>query len=94
MNSYGVLAELTDYKIIDQLNLDQNNKKKDIARIKSHIIPKGNKQKFSQTKVQNLMFVEQLKTGQFGPILLVKDELDKYIVRGLNKKLLQQFQVE
>lgn len=34
------------------------------------------------------MFVEQLKTGQFGPILLVKDELDKYIVRGLNKKLL------
>lgn len=90
MNSYGVLAELTDYKIIEELNLDQSNKKKDnIHKMKNFIVPfKGSKQILAQVKMQDVMFIEQLKTGQFGPILLVKDDADKYIIRGLNKKQL------
>lgn len=31
MNSYGVLAELTDYKVVQQLNLNQSSKNREIV---------------------------------------------------------------
>jgi signal-transduction protein with cAMP-binding, CBS, and nucleotidyltransferase domain len=97
MNSYGVLAELTDYKTIEELYLDDSAKKKDRdTKPKNiNISVKNRKAKLQNLNINQLFIVEQIKMGQFGPIFVVRDQTNQLaILRNLSKKMLEQYEVE
>lgn len=91
MNSYGVLAELTDHKAVEELGLDQSMKRNDLVSKAKMTMPYVSpvRNALTQAKIQNLYFIEQIKMGQFGPIFLVRNDQNvPFVLRGLNKKLL------
>lgn len=59
MNTYGVLAEITDYKTIEAMGLHKLSNKGNIMEAENYLIPKNNNKnhKLSTLKLDDLKII-------------------------------------
>ena len=99
MQTYGVLAEITDtifFESIGGVSFEDVIKK--VEKNKEKMIPHSSNQLTKQTtnlRLEELVYVNKLSDGQFGGLYLVRDEhRNLYAVKALKKEQLEEYEVQ
>jgi cGMP-dependent protein kinase 1 len=99
MQTYGVLAEITDtifFESIGGISFEEVIKK--VEKNKEKMVPHFENLLRKQTanmRLEELVQVSKLADGQFGGIHLVRDaSKNLYTVKALNKSLLEEYEVQ
>lgn len=99
MQTYGVLAEITDtvfFESIGGISYEEVIKK--VEKSKEKMIPHFEnivKKQTANLRIEDLIYVNKIADGQFGSIYLVRD-LNKnlYTVKSFDKLMLEEFEVQ
>ena len=96
MNSYGVLAELLDYKVIESMGLHKLSvQNQGFLEIEHETFPENKKKRaLRETDIKDLTVIEKIAEGQFGPILIANSDKNVYCIKSFVKKRLLEYEVE
>ena len=98
MQSYGVLAELTDLTLIESMGLHNINNMTREMNLSGGLLMMIQKSKMQERynkliNLENLKVVKQINKGQFGGIYLLNEDDNYYCLKKYRKRLLEQHEV-